>query len=134
MFLGVLVLGLIGTGIELLLLAHDESLLQLTPLVLIVVGLVVIAWHIIAESHASLRAMRVTMIAFIVGGALGVVLHFAGSLQFQKELDPSVHGFTLFMKAMQSKAPPALAPGTMTYMGLMGLVCTYLFANRGENV
>jgi hypothetical protein len=73
------------------------------------------------------------MIAFTVAGALGVVLHFAGSLQFQRELDPSVEGLTLFMKAMQSKAPPALAPGTMSYMGLMGLVCTYLFSNKGEN-
>jgi hypothetical protein len=133
MLLGVLVLGLIGTGAELVLLGHDESLIQWIPLVLIVVGLGVTTWHLTAESRSSLLAMRVTMIAFIVGGALGVVLHLAGSVQFQRELDPSVEGFTLFMKAMQSKAPPALAPGTMTYMGLFGLVCTYLLANRGEN-
>src|SRR5262245_59270317 len=133
MLLGVLVFGLIGTGVELLLLGHDESLMQLTPLVLIVAGLGVTIWHLMAESHSSLIAMRVTMIAFIAAGALGVVLHFGGSVQFQRELDPSVQGLPLVMKAMQSKAPPALAPGTMAYMGLLGLVCTYKFTNRREN-
>src|SRR5262245_36291518 len=115
MLLGVLALGLIGTGVELLLLGHVETLLQWIPLGLIVAGLGVTTWHLISESHASLLAMQVTMIAFVTAGALGVVLHLAGSIQVQKKLDPSVQGFTLFMKAMQSKAPPALAPGTMTY-------------------
>ena len=134
LFLGVLALGLVGTGVELLLLGHDETVMQWIPLGLIVAGLSVTTWYLIAESHASLLGMQVTMIAFVTAGALGVVLHLAGSVQFQRELDPSVQGFTLLIKAMQSKAPPALAPGTMTYMGLMGLVCTHLFKNRGENI
>lgn len=133
MLLGVLGLGLIGTFVELLLLAHDETLIQLTPLILIVVGSGVITWHAVAESRSSLLAMRVTMIALIAGGALGVVLHYRGSVEFQKELDPSIQGLTLFVTALQAKAPPALAPGSLTYMGLFGLVCTYLFSTRGGN-
>ncbi len=40
-----LVLGLLGTGTELLFLGHDESATQLVPLVVIGVALVVTAWY-----------------------------------------------------------------------------------------
>jgi hypothetical protein len=134
MLLAVLVIGLIGTGMELLLLEHDESLTQLVPLVLIGVGLAVIVWHASAGSHLSMIVMRVAMVAFIVTGVLGIALHYKGSAEFQKELDPSVQGFALFVKAVHSKAPPALAPGTMAQLGLLGLVCTYQGRNRRENI
>jgi hypothetical protein len=134
MLLLILVPGLIGMALELLLLAHDETLIQLVPLVLIGLGLTTTAWHVLAESSTSLRALRVTMIAFIASGALGVALHYRGSVEFQKEVDPSIQGFALFMKAMHSKAPPALAPAAMTWFGLLGLACTYLVPYRGEKI
>jgi hypothetical protein len=117
-------------GTELLFLGHDEDWAQLIPLVLIAFGLAATVWYAVAESPSSLRAMRVTMIAFVVGGALGIALHYQGSAGFQKELDPSVQGFDLFMKVMQSKAPPPIAPGALAYMGLLGLVCSYSFTVR----
>jgi len=132
MLLAILVCGSAGTALELLLLEHDETLTQLVPLVLIAIGMVVIIWHAMAESSTSLRLMRVTMTAFIAAGVLGVVLHYQGSVEFQKELDPSIEGFALFMKAIHSKAPPALAPGTMVQLGLLGLVCTYTVRDRRE--
>jgi hypothetical protein len=125
MVLAILIVGLAGTAVELLLLGHDESLTQLVPLILIVIGVVVIIWHLVADSSMSLRLMRITMTAFVGAGVLGIVLHYKGSVEFQKELDPSITGFELFKKAMQSKAPPALAPGTLVQLGLLGLVCTY---------
>ena len=130
MLLAILVLGLVGTGVELLFLGHDESLTQIVPLALIAIGLAVIVWHVRGDSVSSLRVMRITMGAFIVAGALGVALHYRGSVDFQKDVDPSIHGFALFMKVMQSKAPPALAPGIMAHMGLLGLVYAYLPTDR----
>ena len=50
----------------------------------------------------------------------------------EKEIDPSIHGFELFTKAMQSKAPPALAPAILAQFGLLGLVCTYRATSKGE--
>ena len=87
-----------------------------------------------AESSASLTALRITMTLFIAAGLVGVALHYRGSVQFQKELDPSINGFALFMKAMQSKAPPALAPGVMVYIGLLGLACGFRLTNTGEKI
>ena len=107
MLLAILVCGSAGTALELLLLEHDETLTQLVPLVLIAIGMVVIIWHAMAESSTSLRLMRVTMTAFIAAGVLGVVLHYQGSVEFQ-ELDPSIEGSALFMKAIHSKAPRRL--------------------------
>src|SRR5262245_56883886 len=130
--LWVLVFGLFGTGLELVLLGHDENAVQFVPLVLIVAGLAVIVWHAMVESSTSRRVMRATMVAFMASGALGIVLHYRGSVEFQKEIDPSIQGFALFAKAMQSKAPPALAPSAMTWFGLLGLAFTYMASDRRE--
>ena len=114
-----------GTAAELLLLSHDEGALQLIPLVLIAVGLLVIFWHLLFVSPTSLRALRVSMLAFILAGAVGIGLHYRGSAEFQTEVDPTLGRFALFKKVMTSKAPPALAPGIMAQLGLLGLAYTY---------
>ena len=130
MLLAILFFGLIGTEVELLFLGHDEEALQFVPLVLIALGLVVISWHAMADNPSSLRLMRFMMFTLIAGGLLGIALHYRGSVEFQKEVEPSIHGFALFMKVMRSKAPPALAPAILTQLGLLGLVCTYLSKRR----
>jgi hypothetical protein len=124
LLLAVLALGLAGTAIELVLLEHDESLLQLLPLVLIAIGLAVIACHVFMKSRLTVHLMRITMAAFVAAGVLGMVLHYQGNVEFQKELDPSLAGLSLFLKAIRSKAPPALAPGMLVQLGLLGLVVT----------
>lgn len=125
MILAILIFGMIGSVVELLFLHHYEDSWQLVPLILIAAGLIAAGWHALSRSSSSLRVMRLIMVAFIVSGALGVWLHYQGSAEFQKEVDPSIHGFALFMKVMQSKAPPALAPGLMAQLGLLGLAFTY---------
>src|SRR3954465_11019230 len=109
--LGILIFGIIGTARELLLLSHDEGALQLVPLALIAVGMFVICWHLLSVSRTSLRVLRLSMLAFILSGVVGVGLHYRGSAEFQTEVDPTLGGFALFKKVMTSKAPPALAPG-----------------------
>ncbi len=125
MLLGVLIVGLAGTAVELLFLGHHESPAQWVPLGLIAAGLPVVLWDFAARTNTSVRVMRVMMAAFITAGVLGVALHYRGSLEFQKEVDPTLRGLTLFIKVMQAKAPPALAPGVLAHLGLVGLVYTY---------
>ena len=123
--LGLLVLGLVGIGTELILMAHYEDSWQLTPLVLIAAALVVVGWHLIQSGPAALRALQAAMALCIVAGAIGVILHYLGNLEFQLEMDPSQSHWSLFTKAMHAKVPPALAPGVMAQLGLLGLLYTF---------
>jgi cation transport ATPase len=133
MMLFILVFGLLGTAAELLLLSHVEGALQLIPLILMLAALLVIGWHLLAGTRSSLRAMRVSMLAFVLAGAVGVGLHYRGSMEFQTEVDPELAGFALFKKVMTSKAPPALAPGIMVQLGLLGLAYTWRYPVTSGN-
>jgi hypothetical protein len=126
--LGVLVLGLLGTVVELVLLSHYEQPMQLVPVVLLVLALVVLAWHVTGHSAASLRVLMVLMILFVLAGFAGFAAHFYGSAEFQLELEPSLSTWELFEKVMRSKAPPLLAPGMMMQLGLLGLA--YVFSDK----
>jgi hypothetical protein len=125
MLLLVLVLGLIGLGTELLFLAHYESAVQLIPLGLVGAALPMIGWHRMSGGPASVRALQVTMALFVLAGVLGIGFHYAANVEFQREMDPSIHGMALFWKAMAAKTPPALAPGAMTQLGLLGLAYAF---------
>jgi hypothetical protein len=124
--IALLAVSLLGTGVELLLLGHDEDAWQLVPLALLAAGLVVLAWDAIGPGPSSARWLRIVMTLFIVSGFIGVALHYKGNLAFQLEIDPTQSRWTLFSKVMQAKAPPALAPAVMTQLGVLGWIYTYL--------
>jgi hypothetical protein len=123
--LGVLVLGLLGTVTELVLLSHYEQVTQLIPVVLLVLALVVLAWHVMGRSTASLRILLGLMVLFVLAGFAGFVAHFHGSAEFQLELEPSISTWDLVEKVLRAKAPPLLAPGMMMQLGLLGLAYVY---------
>ena len=123
--LAVLLLGMLGTVAELLLIGHDEDVKQLVPIVLIGLALAVVAWHGVRPGAATVLALRFTMLFFVLSGVVGVVLHFRANMEFQLDIDPSMAATDLFWKVMRATAPPALAPGTMIQLGLLGLVYTY---------
>jgi hypothetical protein len=123
--LGVLVLGLAGTGTELVLLEHYEQALQFVPLVLIVAAVAAIIWQVMRHDAASLRALEIIMALFVLAGFAGVAAHFHGSAEFQLDLNPSMTAWELVEKVMRAKAPPLLAPGMMLQMGLLGLAYVY---------
>jgi len=108
-----------------LLLGHDEDATQLIPLVLIGATLGVLAWHACTGRAASIRALQLMMLLFIGAGLAGGVLHVRSNMEFQLEIDPSLRGWTLLSKALHAKAPPALAPGVMVQLGLLGLAFAY---------
>jgi len=126
--LGVLVLGLLGTVVELVLLSHYEQPVQLVPVVLLVLALIVLAWHAMGHSDASLRVLMGLMILFVLAGFAGFAAHFYGSAEFQLDLEPSLSTWELLEKVMRAKAPPLLAPGMMMQLGLLGLA--YVFSDK----
>lgn len=123
--LGILLLGMAGTTTELMLLKHDEDLVQLVPLLLIGAGYMTIAWHVIDRRRASVRILQILMLLFVVSGIAGLVFHYRANVEFQLEGDPALRGMNLLWKVLQAKAPPALAPGVMAQLGLIGLAYAY---------
>ena len=130
--LALLVLSSAGTEVELLLLSHYEDPWQVTPLILIATAIVIAIWIAIRPTAAGIRTLKVLMWAFIAAGGLGVILHFRSGAEFAIETDPTLSHGQLLWKVLRAKAPPALAPGVMVQMGLLGLMYTYKYpAARG---
>ena len=125
LLLGVLVLGLLGSGADLVALQHYEDSWQQLPLALIVAALGVIVWHVVSGGLMSVRVLQALMLLFLLAGGLGLVLHYRANMAFQLDMDPSQSGWDLFTKVIRAAAPPALAPGVMAQLGLLGLVYCY---------
>jgi hypothetical protein len=120
-----LLIGFAGTGVELLLMSHYEDAWQWAPLVLIALALVTLFSLVVAPGSGILRVFRLLMVLCVGAGLLGVILHFNGAAEFQRELDPTVGAIGVAQKAMRAKAPPVLAPGLMAQLGLLGLIFSY---------
>ena len=125
LILALVTFGIVVTTVDLMLLDHHEDVRQVAPLVANALAIVAILWHVTARSAASVQALRVVMAVFLVASLLGVVFHFQGNLEFQLEINAEQSAWDLFSKVMRAKAPPALAPGVMAQLGLLGLIYTY---------
>lgn len=125
LLLAILSVGVVGTLTELLLLAHYEDAFQLIPTVMLVVCLLVIAWHATRPSGTTVRLLQGTMLLLLVAGTAGVAFHFNGAAEFQLEIDPSLTRSALFAKVIRVHAPPLLAPASLVQLALVGLMHTY---------
>lgn len=119
-----LIFGVGGTALELVLLEHFESPLQWTPLALLVLGGLVAAYVALKPTGRALRSLRVLMVAYLVAGGLGIYLHLQSNVEFERELHPSIAGWDLIVEVLKG-AIPALAPGAMAQLGLLGLLICY---------
>ena len=121
----ILLLGTGGTMVELLLVGHDEGAIQLVPLVLLGIGVLTVCWRMASGSSASAAAVQIVRVLFLAAGAAGVYFHYQANVEFQRETDPSLAGRALLWNVLRAKVPPALAPGVMVQLGLIGLAYTY---------
>jgi len=119
-----LLMGVIGTQVELLLLKHTDGIWQLTPLLLNGATLAVLAWYGLARNAISLRALQLVMLLCLVSGGVGVIQHFRANIGFAQESDPSLGGSALYKEAVMGSTP-TLAPGTMVQLGLIGLAFAF---------
>ena len=125
LILALLFVGLFGMGAELLLLQHTRSAWELIPLVLMGLALLILTWHVIVQQRASVRGIQAIMGLFLIAGVAGIALHYQSSMEFKLETNPALSGWPLFWAVITAKTPPALAPGAMIQLGLLGLVYTY---------
>ena len=122
--LAILGIGILGTGVELLLLKHTEDWWQWAPIVLLGLALIVSIAVAIAPVATWVRALQALMLLFVVTGIIGTWLHYAGNVEWELERMASLSGVELFRAAIMG-ATPTLAPGTMVQLGLIGLLYTF---------
>ncbi len=118
--------GAVGTAAELLLLGHTSSLWQLVPVALLGAGSLVAVATLVRATPVVVHTFRILMLACVVSGVAGVVLHYSGNAEFERELQPAAAGIELFHEAMTG-ATPVLAPGTMALLGVIGLLSVQRF-------
>jgi hypothetical protein len=140
-----LALFLFGSGgslAELVLLEHVDSATQWVPLALLAAGvlasgaLLVLARGAahVSQPGTSVPANRprfvrakgawtLLLALYVVAGPIGITLHLKGNLEFERELDATLGGFALWREVLMG-ATPALAPGAMTLLGIVGWLAT----------
>lgn len=121
--LAILTLGIAGTLAELILLGHFEDRPQWVPLWLLTLGVAAIGACLLAPGARTILLLRLLMAGFVAAGLAGVALHYRGNVEFELEMYPDRHGLELVREALAG-ATPALAPGTMIVLGLIGLAYT----------
>ena len=124
LILALIFLSASGMLVDLFLLEHFESAWQWTPLVLLVPVIAIVVAVELKPGRRMLRAFQVAMLGCIVVGLIGVVLHYPGNVEFALERDPPLRGLALFWETIRG-ATPALAPGAMVQLGLLGLAYTF---------
>ena len=113
-----------GLALELLLLEHFDSPWQWAPLALLALVLLVGGALAARPQRRLLRTFRGLMALCTTAGLLGVYLHYRGNVEFELESDPSRGGIVLFWEAVRG-ATPALAPGALSQLGLLGLAVVF---------
>jgi hypothetical protein len=124
LILALVFIGIAGLEIELALLRHAESLSQWIPHVALLIGLIVTVAVYFRPAPRILKVFQAVMLIFVAVGALGIYLHYRGNVEFALERDPSLSGARLIWKALRG-ATPALAPGALAQLGLLGLLFAY---------
>jgi len=124
LLLALVFIGIVGLEVELALLRHAESFTQWIPHVALMIGLLSTVAVYFRPGRPTLKVFQLVMLAFLVVGALGVFYHLKGNVEFALERDPSLTGVGLLWKAVRG-ASPALAPGALPQLGLLGLLYGY---------
>lgn len=126
----IFILGSAGLGAELLLLEHFKEWRQQVPLALLVLGLLLLAVHLVYKGPVVLRLFRLTMLAFVLGGIAGVWIHFDANLDFELEMYSKLSGWDLISRSAHG-ALPVLAPGALIQLGLIGFLYAYRHPGPG---
>ena len=121
--LALVLLMIIGLIPELVLLEHYEEWQQLIPLVLLGAALLSTVLFWLVPRRGVLALFRTVMVLCFASALLGLYFHYQANVEFVLERHPEYRGWQLFKEAMTG-GMPALAPGTMAQLALMGLAAT----------
>jgi hypothetical protein len=115
---------LIGTLVELILINHAESAVQLIPFALCGLGLLSVALALLRARRAVLLTLRVCMLIIVAGSLFGVYEHISNNISFLLEIQPNATSAEVLSKALGG-ANPLLAPAMLTLAAVLALTATY---------
>ena len=98
--LAILLVGLVGTLVELLLLGHYEDNWQLIPIALIGALLMALLFHALVASRRTVQAFRAVAVLVCVSAVGGVYLHYQANVEWELETTPDMHGLELFREVI----------------------------------
>ena len=119
----------IGTAMELYLLDHYEDSLQLIPLLCLAAALLSFAVVLFRPSSHSLVVFKAVLGLNALSGLVGIYLHLEANYEFELEMKPGAAGWELFTESLAG-ALPALAPGSMIALALIGYSYTLLINKK----
>ncbi|MEM8938907.1 MAG: hypothetical protein AAGC64_06135 [Bacteroidota bacterium] len=110
----------VGLILELILIGHYESFWQCFPLISLGFGLLSLFIN-----DKSLVLVKFFYLITMFSGVIGVFLHLKSNWEFELEMYPGMPTRKLLVESL-SGALPALAPGTLIPIGLMGFLLLQL--------
>jgi hypothetical protein len=113
-----------ATLTELFLLEHIEEWQQIIPLVLLGAAIVSILLLLMTSARWAVQLLRLVLAVCFVSALLGIWFHYQANVEFVLERHPRMGGLELFKEAMMG-AMPALAPGAMAQLALIGWLATW---------
>lgn len=115
--------GAVGTVAELFLLAHYEEPLQYAPFAALAVASAALAWALASPRPIAVKGARWSNVALVLVGAVGIVVHYRSNVELELEMEPGLGGLALAWLALRG-GTPALAPGQLAQLGLIGFLFT----------
>jgi len=124
LLLAVFLFGAIGVLVELALLGHNEEFWQWIPIVLLAISIPVAIALLVNPHRIVIHMFTGIAMLFVGASGLGLIQHFRGNIEFELEMYPSMRGWELIWETLTG-ATPALAPGTMALLGLIGIIYSF---------
>lgn len=114
----------LGAIVELWLVDHTGSKLQLLPfgLCAVIVGSVLLVS--LGQAHRFLRVHRILMLLVLFGSAYGVYAHVSHNMTFAREIRPSAPSREIWIAGVRG-ANPLLAAGVLAMAAGLGLAGAY---------
>lgn len=110
---------MVGTVLELYLLNHYESTLQLIPILCIGLALIIMLTLVFNKTKMTENLFKLTLVINALSGFYGAFLHLRANYEFEQEIKPSLDSWNLFTESL-SGALPVLAPFSMIVFALIG--------------
>jgi hypothetical protein len=139
LILVILAIGVLGMLGELLLMRHYRhdsqwiavALTLLTGACATVLALLTGACATVLAFNPNarmLRAVQLALLLVVLGSAFGVLEHLKVNYEVAAATDPALNAVSLVWEAFKGRSP-ALAPGALAQLGLLGLLFTFRHPN-----